>query len=493
MSPVSNDREMNKVPLPYPSSPKEDLTCTTVEHGEHVGTEAQASAGAANPEEVAKAIRKVDRIVLPVMTVVLAFCFIDRSNMGLAAVAGMSTELGFKQYEYSISLLVFFPGYALFVLPSNYILQKTSVRYWLTFLSVTFGLFTLSLGLVQNFTSLVIMRVFLGICEAGVYPAIIIVVSSWYPRYYFGKRMAIVGTGASLITSLSGVLAWTFSRINTPDYAGWRWIFILEGAITVLVALGAFLVLDEYPEKSRFLTQQERDIAIVLITQDREERNDEALTVRLVLRCLCEWKIWVFAAMYMFCVTTTYGLAYFMPLILNGQMGFTGALSQVLTTPPYFYSFFLAAGLSWASDRTRMRSPFIIFLSLNTILGIVLTRWGPNTGSQYLGLFFTLSGSLVNGPMIIVFAQNNAPTRAKRAVSSGLQLTMGAVGGIIGSTVFRSQDAPSYTPGVIVVICSASIIMGLSGLLAWRFHRLNRLHTETGCVLEGQQGFMFTL
>ena len=305
--------------------------------------------------------------------------------------------------------------------------------------------------------------------------------------------MTMVSTGASLITSLAGVLAWVFSRIDVPNYSGWRWIFIIEGAITVVVALAAFFVLDEYPEKSKFLTQEERDTAIRLIAQDREEHNEEALTVRLVLQILCEWKIWVFASLYMLCVTTTYGLAYFIPLILNGQMGFSGALSQVLSTPPYFYGFILAILISWVSDRCRMRSPFIVFLSLNVILGMVLTRWGPNTGSQYLGVFFTMGGSLVNGPMIVVFAQNNAPTRAKRSVSSGLQLTFGALGGIIGSTVFRSQDAPTYTPGVIVVICCATAIIAITSFLGWHFRRQNQLHKEAGFVLEGQRGFTFTV
>ncbi|KAH6972118.1 major facilitator superfamily domain-containing protein [Ilyonectria sp. MPI-CAGE-AT-0026] len=435
----------------------------------------------------------MDVIILPVMTVLLAFCYIDRTNMGLAAVAGMSAELEFKAYQYSISLLVFFPGYALFVIPGNYFLYKTSVRYWLTFLSVAFGLFTLGMGLVRNYASLVVMRVFLGICESGVYPTIIVVVSSWYPRYYFGRRMTFVACGASLISSLSGVLAYAFSRIKVADYSGWRWIFLLEGAITVLVAAGAFFVLDEYPEKSKFLSQQQRHIAVQMIAKDREEHEEEELTVKLVLLTLRDWKIWIFAAIYMLNVTITYGLAYFMPLILNEQMGFTGALSQVLTTPPYFYSFILAVVCSGLSDRIRMRSPFIMFFALNMILGIVLTRWGPNTGSQYLGLFFTIGGSLVNGPMTIVFAQNNAPTRTKRSVSSGLQLTLGAVGGIIASTVFRSQDAPTYTPGVIVILCCTGGITGLTALLVWYFHQQNRLHRETNRVLEGQRDFVYTL
>jgi MFS family permease len=117
--------------------------------------------------ELKKTIRRMDLITLPVLTLLLAFCFIDRANMGLAAVAGMTADLEFVGYQYSISLLVFFPGYALFVLPSNYILAKTSVRYWLTILSICFGAFTLAIGLARNFESVVVFRVFLGIFEAG--------------------------------------------------------------------------------------------------------------------------------------------------------------------------------------------------------------------------------------------------------------------------------------------------------------------------------------
>lgn len=253
-----------------------------------------------------------------------------------------------------------------------------------------------------------------------------------------------------------------------------------------------FFVLDEYPQQSRFLNHRQHQIAIDLIASEREEREDEKLTVKLILKTLQDWHLWAFATMYMFCTVTTYSVAYFMPLILNRQMGFSGALSQVLTTPPYFWAFFLATGLSTWSDHLKLRSPFIIFFSLNVILGVTLTRWGPNTGSQYLGLFFTLGGAQGNVATTIGFGQNNAPTRAKRSVSSGLQLTLGAIGGIIGSTVFRSQDAPTYTPGVITVLCCTAAIMTLAGILALDFKRLNRAHVENNRIVEGQERFMYT-
>lgn len=125
------------------------------------------SEDAIDAQALRKVIRKVDVIVLPVLTLILAICYIDRANMGLAAVAGMSKELKLVGFQYSTTLLLFFPGYVLFALPSNYVLSKVPVRYWLSILSVMFGIFTLAMGLVHSFSALAAMRVFLGIFEAG--------------------------------------------------------------------------------------------------------------------------------------------------------------------------------------------------------------------------------------------------------------------------------------------------------------------------------------
>lgn len=269
-------------------------------------------------------------------------------------------------------------------------------------------------------------------------------------------------------------------------------IFILEGLITVLATCAAFFFIDEYPEKSKFLTQEQRNITIRLIAEDRNEYEEEQMTIRIVLMALRDWKLWVFSTMYMSCTVTTYSFAYFVPLILNAQMGFSGALSQVLTTPPYFWAFLLALTLGHFSDKYKIRSPFLAFYSLNVVLGVCLTRWGPNTGSQYLGLFFTLGGAQGNVATVVSLAQNNASTRLKRSVSSGLQLTLGAVGGIIGSTVFRSQDAPTYTPGIIVVLCGAVVIMSLGMFMWWYLSQQNKLRKMNGLVLEGQVDFEYT-
>lgn len=151
---------------PTYSPHNEGETTATVQHDENIEAKGTEDVSI-SPERLAKAVRRVDLRVVPVMMILLAFSFIDRSNMGLAVVAGMSTELKFEGYDYSLALLVFFPGYALAVLPSNYILQRVLVRYWLTFVCIAFGLFTLGSGLIRNQAGLLAMRVLLGFAEAG--------------------------------------------------------------------------------------------------------------------------------------------------------------------------------------------------------------------------------------------------------------------------------------------------------------------------------------
>jgi MFS family permease len=221
--------------------------------------------------------------------------------MGFAAVAGMREELDLVSgYRYLIILVVFFPGYALFCTHSNYMLSKTSIRWWLTCISIGFGVFTLAMGFIHNWTSLIALRLSLRIFEAGlvsptfshlrpclgrhmsnyeysVVPGVIVVLSTWCPRYYLQKRISLVICGSGLLASLAGLLAYAFSCINAAGYVGWGWIYILEGAITVVLVIGVFFLIEEYPQRSRFLRGHERDILVDLLSRDRASEEEDKM------------------------------------------------------------------------------------------------------------------------------------------------------------------------------------------------------------------------
>ena len=130
-------------------------------------------------------------------------------------------------------------------------------------------------------------------------------------------------------------------------------------------------------------------------------------------------------------------------------MGFSVTISQVLSTPPYVCSMILMFIQGWLSDKYRVRAPVLVFNALISILGLVLMKWAPSAGPQYLGSLFVTAGASANIASVMVYQANNIRGPWKRAFCSGSMISFGGTGGIAGSLIFRAQDKPDYLPGMI--------------------------------------------
>ena len=143
-----------------------------------------------------------------------------------------------------------------------------------------------------------------------------------------------------------------------------------------------------------------------------------------------------------------YALSYFLPIILNEKMGFGVGVSQVLSTPPYFFAAIYMYAQGWLADKYHIRGPHVAFNSLVSICGLCLLAWTKSAGSQYFGIFLVAAGSNAQIPCVMAWQANNIRGQWKRAFSSASLITLGGLGGIVGGLVFRSQDSPQYLPGM---------------------------------------------
>lgn len=143
-----------------------------------------------------------------------------------------------------------------------------------------------------------------------------------------------------------------------------------------------------------------------------------------------------------------YSIGYFLPVILETEMKFSSSAAQGLSTPPYIIAMILMFLQGWASDSIQLRYPVLYFNALISITGLCLMVWTSAPGVQYFGAILTTSGSSANLPAVMVFQANNIRGAWKRAFCSASMIGLGGTGGIIGSLVFRSQDAPRYLPGI---------------------------------------------
>ncbi|KIW30235.1 uncharacterized protein PV07_05994 [Cladophialophora immunda] len=463
-------------------------------------------------------LRHVDRRLVLTCGFIYCISLMDRTNLGIAVLSGMKADLNLIGERYNIITLVFMPTYSLFMPLANVMLKKLGARAFLPTVCLLWGASLASLGFIKSWGQAIPLRLLMGAFEAGCFPGCAYLLSCWYTRYELQKRVAVFYMVGILSQAFSGILGYAFSqleghgvgaswlgRLSTvtgehgPGLAGWRWIFILQGVITMVIALIAYITIVNFPENAhktfglKFLTKAESDWIVARLEADREDVHAEKFNLKKFLSYAKDFKSWCFALIFLCNSNLTYSLAYFLPIILRDGMGFGVAAAQCLTAPPHVFSLLFMYGFAWAGDRYRLRSPTILVCGTLSMVGLALLGFAGNTGARYFGVFLTCIGSNSTIPALLAWQANNVRGQWKRAFSSALMISAGGVGGIMGSLVFRSQDAPAYIPGIITGMASGGAIFGTTVVLIFYFWRANQRAAHGEEVIEGLERFRYTL
>ena len=181
-----------------------------------------------------------------------------------------------------------------------------------------------------------------------------------------------------------------------PGLSGWRWIFMLQGIITVAIGLIGWYYIVDFPElaakptkmQKKFLEQDEADFIVARIKEDRDDVVAEKFNLRKYLAGGMDLKVWVFALIFMFSTTILYAIAYFLPIILMDGMGFSAIASNGLIAPPYVFAGFVMMGFAWAGDKYQVRSPWIIASGVLALIGLPMMGFSTNIGVRYSGKLF---------------------------------------------------------------------------------------------------------
>ena len=144
--------------------------------------------------------------------------------VGNARVAGLDTDLGLSDHQYNMCLTIFFFPYALFEVPSNIVLKFLTPRIWLTIIVLAWGTVMTLMGIVQNYAGLLAARFFLGITEAGLFPAASFLLTVFYCRHEMQTRLAVFYCAATIAGAFSGLLAFALQKMDgIGGLEGWRW------------------------------------------------------------------------------------------------------------------------------------------------------------------------------------------------------------------------------------------------------------------------------
>ena len=134
------------------------------------------------------------------------------------------------------------------------------------------------MGLVNSYHGLLIARIFLGVTEAGLYPGVAYYLTMWYKTDELAFRQSLFFSAASVAGAFSGLLAYAISKMEgVGGLAGWKWIFILEGLLTVAVAVAAFFILYDFPDTASFLTVEEKAWVVHRLKYQGSKKSGRAI------------------------------------------------------------------------------------------------------------------------------------------------------------------------------------------------------------------------
>ncbi|MCJ1343508.1 hypothetical protein MMC31_001703, partial [Peltigera leucophlebia] len=221
-------------------------------------------------------VRKIDLRLLPMVILMYILNYLDRNNIAAARLAGLESDLSLTGTQYLTALSILFVGYILMQIPSNLFLNKVGKpAIYLPGVMVVWGIVSGATAGVKSYGELVVVRFILGFVEAAYFPGCLFFLSSWYTRKELGFRTAIMFSGSLLSGAFSGLISAgiTHGLDGARGLSAWRWLFIIEGAITVVVALAAFWVLPNFPTTTGWLTEQERELAVWRLQEDIGEED----------------------------------------------------------------------------------------------------------------------------------------------------------------------------------------------------------------------------
>ncbi|KAK7418161.1 hypothetical protein QQX98_004136 [Neonectria punicea] len=407
--------------------------------------------------------RKLDtRCALFVLIYIMNY--LDRNNIAAARLKGLQDDLKLDDTEYATCLSILYVGYILMQVPSNMFINRIQrPSLYIACAMLLWGLISTLSGIATNFAGMVAIRFFLGFIEAAFLPGALLILSKWYTRRELTKRNAILFCGNLISNAFSALVgAGVLSNMQgVLGHAAWRWLFWIEGAVTMAVAISAAFILPDLPHNSRGFTEEERLVAQLRMVEDCGEADTDSAEngifygLNLALKDI---KIYVMMLTFTAYVT---GLSFnaFFPT-LTGTLGFAYVPTLLMSSPPWVFSCIVSVINAWHSDKTQEKFWHITGPICVGMAGFIISMSTLNVAARYVALFLQAS-SYAGFIVFYSWISSSFPRPpAKRAVAIAMINAFSQLGNVAGSYVWDLKDNGYRQSYGIVLSMFGVTIMG---------------------------------
>jgi ACS family tartrate transporter-like MFS transporter len=286
--------------------------------------------------------------LFPFLGVLYVACFLDRVNVGFAALT-MNKDLGISDFAYGLGSGIFFIGYFFFEVPSNVILARVGARAWICRIMITWGVISMAMAFAQGEYSMYALRFLLGVAEAGFFPGIVYYLTHWFPGSMRGRFMAMFLAAIALANIIGAPVSGLLLGLEGfHGLHGWQWLFVVEGIPAVALGFCVLAWLPDMPAKAKWLSQDEKQIIVARLADDPPGDHQELWPM------LRDVRVWLLAIPDFGIVFGLYGVGLWLPQIVKG-LGFSNLQTGFVVALPYVLSVFAMIAWGASSDRNGER------------------------------------------------------------------------------------------------------------------------------------------
>ncbi|CAG7934088.1 unnamed protein product [Penicillium olsonii] len=422
-------------------------------------------------------LRKVDWHLLPFLILMYLLNFLDRNNLSQARLGTLEEDLGMGGTDYNLATSILFVGYLLMQLPSNLILTRVRPSLFLGSAMAIWGVISACQAAITSFSGLIVTRFFLGFVEAPFFPGAVMLMSSWYTRQELSHRIAWFYAGSSLANAFGGLIgAGVLGNLSgAQGIAGWRWLFIIEGCITVGISLLSAIFLPNYPASTSWLDEEEQGYAQWRLMHDAGEADEVGSTsIKEALALVfADKRIYLFILLQHVSLLSQ-NFQYFFPTIVQ-TLGYGNVETLLITAPVWIATFFVSLLVTWTSGKTNDRSIHIMCLMMVSVVGGIICTVTTNIGAKFFAMFLMPMGAVSAYQIIIAWVANSFPRPlVKRSAAIAVANMIGNTASIYGSYMWPASSGPRYIPGGSATAAIAFLVAVLAFVIRLVHAHMNK-------------------
>ncbi|CCH45529.1 putative transporter [Wickerhamomyces ciferrii] len=421
-------------------------------------------------EEEKRLLRKIDLRLMPLLILLYLCKNLDVNNISYIITMNKDTghnvlkQLNMTRDDWAWTSTIYYIPFILFEIPSTILMKKTSPRVHQFRISFLWGIATICHAAVKNKQGLYGLRFALGLFEAGQFPGSLLHLCYFYRPDEVTTRMAFLGVLGSFSSILTAFITYGFSFTsgNVGNLSGWQWVYISEGAFTIISSIIILYYLPNYPDSVNWLTEEEKSYIIARLPPQSPKSTDEDFKFKDLIESLKSKILWGFSGVKVFQILGTYGLSFWLPSIIQDFGLSDPAKAPLLSIPSATASVISGIYFSYLVDRSYFPPGLLCFVSLIvSLIAFIILTTVQIKGVLYAFIIFATCSSAADGSVLTSWLGQSMEGSSKVGFAFSFANSIAQLGGILGAQIFRSKYAPRYT--IPYAICLSFI--GVAAIL----------------------------